>query len=223
MTEEREQGGAQQTTAPGSENQGEHQEEKHHHHEARHDDRHERRYPDRGPRRDHRDGHRRHDKRPGRYRPSGVGGFERTEDDARINEIIRETEQKLQDSTQPVQLANLNAFERKQIHRHFERRRPAFETKTYRVDDESHVLWVFPVANLKKFVEAQAKQAIETDSEVALPPMSSYERFLAHEVLKDVESVESISVGEGAERHIQIQPKKFGRGLKKIIKKIKLM
>jgi hypothetical protein len=53
--------------------------------------------------------------------------------------------------------------------------------------------------------------------------MSSYERFLAHEVLKDVESVESISVGEGAERHIQIQPKKFGRGLKKIIKKIKLM
>jgi predicted RNA-binding protein Jag len=122
-----------------------------------------------------------------------------------------------------VQLANLNSFERKQIHRHFDRRKPAFETKTYRGEGEESVLWVFPVANLKKFVEAKAKEALETDSEVALPPMSNYERFIVHTVLKELDSIESFSVGEGAERHIEIQPKKFGRGLKKIIKKIKLM
>jgi hypothetical protein len=193
--------------------------------EPGHGERHERRRFDRGPRRGHDRGDRRgrHDQRPGRYRPSGQGRFERTEDDPRINELIRETEQKLADSTQPVQLRNLNAVERKQIHRYFERQKPAFETKTYRGDDDMQVLWVFPVANLKKFAEARAQQAIATDSEVALPPMSSYERFIVHNVLKEIESIESFSAGEGAERHIQIQPKKFGRGLKKIIKKIKLM
>jgi hypothetical protein len=53
--------------------------------------------------------------------------------------------------------------------------------------------------------------------------MSSYERFIVHNVLKEIDSIESSSVGEGAERHVEIQPQKFGRGLKKIIKKIKLM
>jgi len=165
----------------------------------------------------------RDDRRPGRYRPSGGGGFERTEDDPRITELIRETEEKLRESIQPVQLPELNAVERKQIHRHFELRKPAFETKTYRGDGEAQVLWVFPVANLTKWAEEQAKRAVETDTDVALPTMSSYERFLVHNALKAIDSIEAISEGEGAERHIRIQPKKFGRGLKKIIKKIKLM
>jgi hypothetical protein len=191
----------------------------------RHGDRHERKRFDRGPRRDHHRGdrHGRHDRRPGRYRPTGQGGFERTEDDPRINELIRETEQKLAESTQPVQLENLNALERKQIHRYFDRLKPAFETKTYRGEGEAQVLWVFPIANLKKFAQEKAKEALETDAAVALPPMSSYERFVVHDVLKEIESIEALSAGEGAERHIEIQPQKFGRGLKKIIKKIKLM
>jgi hypothetical protein len=191
----------------------------------RHGDRHERKRFDRGPRRDHHRGdhHGRHDRRPARYRPTGHGGFERTEDDPRINELIRETEQKLAESTQPVQLENLNALERKQIHRHFDRLKPAFETKTYRGEGEAQVLWVFPIANLKKFAQEKAREALETDTAVALPPMSSYERFVVHNVLKEIDSIESLSAGEGAERHIEIQPKKFGRGLKKIIKKIKLM
>jgi len=193
--------------------------------ERRYDERHERKRFDRGPRRDHDRGDRRgrYDKRPGRYRPTGQGGFERTEDDPRINELIRETELKLAESTQPVQLANLNAIERKQIHRHFDRLKPAFETKTYRGEGETQVLWVFPIANLKKFAQEKAKEALETDTAVALPPMSSYERFVVHNVLKEIDSIESLSAGEGAERHVEIQPQKFGRGLKKIIKKIKLM
>jgi len=165
----------------------------------------------------------RDDRRPGRYRPSGSGGFERTEDDPRITELIRETEEKLRESIQPAQLPDLNAVERKQIHRHFELRKPAFETKTYRGNGEEQVLWVFPVANLTKWAEEQAKRAVETDTDIALPPMSSYERFLVHNVLKTIDSIESSSEGEGEARHIRIQPKKFGRGLKKIIKKIKLM
>lgn len=195
----------------------------------RRDERPERKRFDRGgPRRsssrhggDRRDGRSEH--RAGRYRPSGGGSYQRTEDDPRITELIHETQQKLNDSIQPVQLPNLNAIERKQVHRYFERQKPAFETKTYRGDGEEQVLWVFPIANLTKWVEAQAKQAVETDTEIVLPAMSSYERFLVHNVLKAIDSIDSFSEGEGAERHIRIQPKKFGRGLKKIIKKIKLM
>ena len=217
MIDEREQGGA-----PSPEYNSEAQEStaatERPRAERRYDDRHDRKSFDRGPRRGGRD-----DRRPGRYRPSGSGGFERTEDDPRITELIRETEEKLRESIQPLQLPNLNAVERKQIHRHFERRKPAFETKTYRGDGEAQVLWVFPVANLTKWAEEQAKRAVETDTDVALPPMSSYERFLVHNVLKAIDSIEAISEGEGTERHIRIQPKKFGRGLKKIIKKIKLM
>jgi len=161
--------------------------------------------------------------RPGRYRPADGGGYQRTEDDPRITELIHATQQKLNDSVQPVQLPNLNAVERKQVHRYFEHQKPAFETKTYRGAGEEQVLWVFPIANLTKWAEAQAKRAVETDTDMALPPMSSYERFLVHNAIKALDSIEAVSEGEGAERHIRIQPKKFGRGLKKIIKKIKLM
>ncbi|MCG3120125.1 MAG: hypothetical protein ALAOOOJD_02750 [bacterium] len=227
MIDEREQGGASTEEFHSHEPQNSSSSESHRT-EHGHGGHHERKRFDRGPRRDGRgrgDDRRggRQERRPGRYRPSGEGSFERTEDDPRITALIHETEQKLTDSTQPVALPNLNAFERKQVHRYFDRLKPAFETKTYRGDDEVHVLWVFPVANLKKFAEAQAKQAVDTDNAVALPPMGSYERFIVHNVLKEIDSIESYSEGEGAERHICIQPKKFGRGLKKIIKKIKLM
>ncbi|MGH7595509.1 MAG: UDP-N-acetylmuramate:L-alanyl-gamma-D-glutamyl-meso-diaminopimelate ligase [bacterium] len=169
------------------------------------------------------EGRGRHDQRPGRYRPRAEGGFERSEDDARIKAMIQEIELKLANAIQPVQLENLNSFERKQIHQYIERNKPEFETKTYRGEGDEHVLWIFPVANLKKLAKEKANEALTTDCEVAFPPMSSYERFILHNALKEVEGIEAISVGEGAERHIEIQPKKFGRGLKKIMKKIKLM
>jgi len=191
--------------------------------EYRRDESPERKRFDRGgPRRDDRRGGR-PEHRSGRYRPSGDGSYQRTEDDPRITELIHETQQKLNDSIQPVQLPNLNAVERKQVHRFFEFQKPAFETKTYRGNGEEQVLWVFPIANLTKWTAEQAKRAVETDTEIALPPMSSYERFIVHNVLKAIDSLESFSEGEGESRHIRIQPKKFGRGLKKIIKKIKLM
>ncbi len=156
--------------------------------------------------------------------------------DPRIAEMIRETEEKLSATYHPVQVENLNPFERKQFHQHFERRKSLYQTKTYR-REEDHVLWVFPVANLKKFLEEKAQEAQTSGASVALPPMSNYERFLAHSLLKEIGTVETASAGEGEERHITIQPKKieiiqpekmeapsqFGRGLRKIAKKIKLM
>jgi hypothetical protein len=162
-------------------------------------------------------------RRPGKHRFSGRRHSQRDENDPHIREIIHEAEQKLAESAQPVQLTNLNAFERKQVHRYFERRKPAIETKTYHGDDDLPVLWIFPVANLKKFAEEKAQEALDTGNEIALSPMSKYERFIVHNFFKEMENIEAVSVGEGAERHIEIHPKKFGRGLKKIMKKIKLL
>lgn len=169
-----------------------------------------------------RGGPRGRDRRGGR----GFGGgrfHERDEEppDPKITQLIDEVEAKLSNSHAPVQIGQLNPFERKQVHRHFERNKALFETKTYR-DGEDHVLWIFPVANLKKFVETKAQEALENGEDVALPPMSNYERFIVHNVLKDLGNIETTSVGEGEERHIEIHPKKFGRGLKRIVKKIKL-
>lgn len=164
-------------------------------------------------------------------RPSGDRRREQPpvlELDPRIAELIRETEEKLAGTYHPVQIENLNPFERKQFHQHFERRKSFYQTKTYR-NGENHVLWIFPVANLKKFVEEQAQEAIANGRSVELPPMSNYERFLAHNILKELGTVDSSSSGEGEDRHILIQPKKieppnqFGRSLRKIAKKIKLM
>ncbi len=188
---------------------------------------HERR-PERSPRRDRDRGRPRSS---GGRRPYGDRRRERPAEielDPRIAELIRETEEKLSASYHPVQVENLNPFERKQFHQHFERRKSLYQTKTYR-NEETHVLWIFPIANLKRFVEGKAQEALASGENVALPPMSSYERFLAHHMLKELGTVESSSEGEGEERHILIQPKKieppsqFGRSLRKIAKKIKLM
>lgn len=179
-----------------------------------------RRGGDRSPRRDRSD--------------RGRGGFRRREEeeeevDPRIAEMIRATEEKLDDSLRPVQVENLNPFERKQFHRHFERRKSSYQTKTYRNED-NHVLWIFPVGNLKRFLMGKAQEVIASGENLALPAMGSYERFLAHNILKELGTVESVSEGEGEERHLVLQPKKieppapsFGRTLRKVAKKIKLM
>lgn len=154
---------------------------------------------------------------------------EEEEIDPRIAEMIRATEEKLDESYRPVQIENLNPFERKQFHRHFERRKSSYQTKTYR-NEENHVLWIFPVGNLKRFLTGKAQEVILSGEDLALPPMSSYERFLAHNILKELGTVDSVSEGEGEERHLVLQPKKieppapsFGRTMRKVAKKIKLM
>ena len=74
-----------------------------------------------------------------------------------------------------------------------------------------------------RFALEKANEAIQDRKKVVLPHMSNYARFVVHDSLKDFESLKSHSVGEGDERHIEIEPEFFGRGLKRIIKKIRLM
>jgi len=153
-------------------------------------------------------------------RPTGSPSDLTGQDTTRVDQLLQEAEQALTDSINAVHLDDLSAFERKRVHEFFEHKLD-FETKTYR-DGEKHVLWVFPVGNLKKYAEAKANEALESGEAVALPPMSNYERFIIHDALKDLESVETTSEGESAERHVVITPAKFGRRLKSIAKKIKL-
>jgi len=95
-------------------------------------------------------------------------------------------------------------------------------TKTYKITEEEHELRLYPVANLRRHAEKKAEEATKTGQKVVLPPMSSYERFVIHEALKGNEAIKTHSDGEGEERHVVLEPELFGRGLKKIIKKIKL-
>lgn len=141
--------------------------------------------------------------------------------DDKIKQLIDKVESELIDSIVPISLTRLNAFERRQIHRHFDRN-SEIVTKTYKITDEEYELRVYPVGNLRRYAEKKAEEAIQTGRKVILPHMSSYERFVMHEVLKKNEAVKSESYGEGDERHIEIKPEIFGRGLKRIIKKIKL-
>lgn len=142
------------------------------------------------------------------------------EDDQRIQRLIRNAEEMLQHSNQAICLEDLNAYERKRIHQYFDGK-PDFETKTYR-NGEDFLLWIFPLKKLREYAYEKAQEALETGLEIDLPPMSSYERFIIHDALKSMESVETHSFGENEERHIRITPIKFGRRLKKMVKRLKL-
>lgn len=141
--------------------------------------------------------------------------------DEKITRLIDKIKEDLADSIVPISLTRLTPFERKQVHRVFDRD-PNVATKTYRIGEEEHELRIYPVGNLKKYVEKKVEEAIQTGQKVVLPHMSSYERFVVHEALKDNEAVKANSYGEGDDRHIELEPELFGRGLKRIIKKIKL-
>jgi predicted RNA-binding protein Jag len=147
-------------------------------------------------------------KRPKRYRRD------------KIDDILIDLQRKLRDSHEPISLQDLNAFERKRIHRFFDNK-DDYATKTYRSGDE-FTLRVYPVGNIKKLAEAKAQEALESGNTVPLPPMGNYERYIVHDCLKDIDGIETASFGEGTERRVEIRPVKFGRGLKKIMKKIKL-
>lgn len=137
-----------------------------------------------------------------------------------MERIISELEKKLKNSIKPEAINGLNAFERRLIHRHFDHNKE-IQTRTYR-DGNKFTLYVYPVGNIEKFAKEKAQEALDSGSEVDLPPMGSYERYIVHASLKDVDGIETESHGEGSERHVHIVSKKFGRGLKKIVKKIKL-
>jgi len=141
--------------------------------------------------------------------------------DEKMERLIAKIRTDLSDSIIPISLTRLSPFERKQIHRAFDRD-PSVTTKTYRIGEEEYELRLYPVTNLRKYAEKKAEEAIQSGQKVVLPHMSSYERFIVHEALKNNEAIKANSFGEGDDRHIELEPELFGRGLRKIMKKIKL-
>lgn len=150
----------------------------------------------------------------------GRGGPRPEQSDTNIRKMISEIEEKLIDSVEAHAVNGLNSFERKLIHRHFDNS-TSYETRTYR-NGEKFTLCVYPVANIERFAKDKAEEALQTGNSIDLPPMGSFERYIIHNALKDFSGVETTSAGEGKERHVQIISKRFGRGLKRIAKKIKL-
>ncbi len=140
--------------------------------------------------------------------------------DSNIRNMIKEIEEKLSDSLLPESKTELNSFERKLIHRHFDHN-PSFETRTYR-DGDRFTLLIYPVENLKKFARAKALESLDSGADIELDPMGSFERYIIHNEIQEIAGVETVSLGEGKERHVKIISKKFGRGLKKIARKIRL-
>jgi predicted RNA-binding protein Jag len=141
--------------------------------------------------------------------------------DNKIKGLLYKIENELAGSIEPISIVELNSFERKLIHRHFDRN-PAVVTKTYRKDDD-YELRVYPVGNLKKFAIQKADEVVQTGKKAVLPHMGSFERYVVHNALKEIDSVKSKSYGDGENRHIEIEAAIFGRGLRRIIKKIKLL
>lgn len=149
-------------------------------------------------------------KRPGSNAPTG-----------KIDHVIIDIQKKLRDTIQPINIPNLNAFERKRIHAFFDNKSD-YKTKTYR-NGENYIFRVYPIGNLKRFVETEAQRALDTGETIALPSMTGFERFIVHEHMQSWESIETMSVGEDKERHIELTPKRFGRKLKRIIRKMKFI
>jgi predicted RNA-binding protein Jag len=138
----------------------------------------------------------------------------------KIDRILIDVQRKLRDSIEPINLENLNGFERKKIHSFFDDKAD-YETKTYRRDD-TFVLKVYPVGNLKRLAKEKAEQVLDSGDVFTFPYLPSYERFVIHNYLQNFDGVETKSVGENNDRRLEIRPVKFGRSLKRIIKKIKL-
>lgn len=140
----------------------------------------------------------------------------------KIDSLVSKIREELADSIEPITIPDLNAYERKLVHRQFDNN-SEIVTKTYRLGEEGYELRVYPIGNLKRYAQKKAEEAVETRKKVLLPHMSNYERFIIHDYLKTLETVKTSSVGEDEDRHIEIEPEVFGRGLKRFIRKIRLI
>lgn len=155
------------------------------------------------------------------YRRNTNDGNKPRHNMSKIDRILIDIQRKLRDSFEPYCVEDLNSFERKRIHTFFDNKED-YETRTYRQDDR-FVLKVIPVGNLKRMAKENAEKVLQTGEPVVLPYLGNYERFVIHNYLKDFDGIETKSVGEGLDRRLEIKQARFGRSLKRIIKKIKIL
>jgi hypothetical protein len=113
----------------------------------------------------------------------------------------------------PFSIGGLNPFQRKLIHRHFEKT-GEYKVRTVRDDADEIVLVIYPVGHLQRIAETLLQEVLMTGESRGLPSMDSYERFVVHEYLKNRGGVRTESYGEAEDRHVEIFPI-FGRTPKK--------
>jgi len=135
--------------------------------------------------------------------------------DPKVEEEITRIKTYFQDHLDPLEIQNLNAFQRKQLHLYFEKHRE-YLVRSIRdqANKEVVVLRVYPLGELQRMAEARVQEVLITGEPQQLPPMDAFARFLVHDYLKDREGIRTESFGEGKERHVRIFPV-FGRELKK--------
>lgn len=135
--------------------------------------------------------------------------------DSRVQEEIARIETHFKDHFDPIDIHGLNAFQRKQLHLHFEKHREylvrLIRDQTGR---EGVLVRVYPLGELQRMAEAKVQEVLITGEPQSLPPMDPFARFLVHDYLKNREGIRTESFGEGKERHVRIFPV-FGRELKK--------
>ena len=132
--------------------------------------------------------------------------------DKHVVELIKNIEDQLRDSIEPITITDLNSFQRKQIYQHFEKGLE-FKIKSYR-EHENVILKVYPIGKLRRLAEVKAQEVLMKGDNEALPPMGSFERFIIHDYLKGRDGIKTESTGEGRDRHITLLPV-FGRTPKK--------
>ena len=149
-------------------------------------------------------------------RPEGrFGGPRRPpiETDAAAQERIDAASEHFRESLSPFSIGGLNPFQRKLIHRHFEKT-GEYKVRTLRDDAGGIELVVYPVGHLQRTAETLLQEVLMTGESRSLPSMDSYERFIVHEYLKNRGGVRTESHGEAGDRHVEIFPI-FGRTPKK--------
>ena len=60
---------------------------------------------------------------------------------------------------------------------------------------------------MKNLAERLARKAVRTGRREILEPMNPFDRRIIHTTLADVDGVETVSKGEGKDRHVVIIPK----------------
>lgn len=63
---------------------------------------------------------------------------------------------------------------------------------------------------LTKQADQLAQQVLQSGKELAMEPMSAFERRIVHQAIGEIDGVTSASSGEGRDRHVVIQPTKEG-------------
>lgn len=137
--------------------------------------------------------------------------------DENVLRSIRQVEEAFKENSTPFKITGLNGFQRKQLYTYFEKKQE-YRAKSYKEKDDV-IVKVYAIGHLKRLAEKAAQEVLMQGEFIELPPMSSFERYVIHDYLKDREGLKTESYGEGKERHIQISPQ-FGRSLKKVKKRL---